>query len=153
MWVRTEEGGGSECRPVMGRIGTEAMSRHYSARKRADFRQFLLHENNCNASTEDRAEERQRGALKADEDPDRLSFLHAVRVIRRKLPAFGAIPPQQKTTFHEAVLDEILEERMVSSRHRWNPRGIKRKMSNYPLRSAKGKKHLKPIADYVQILK
>jgi Insertion element 4 transposase N-terminal/Transposase DDE domain len=32
-------------------------------------------------------------ALKADEDPDRLSLLHAVRVIRRKLPAFGAIPP------------------------------------------------------------
>lgn len=32
-------------------------------------------------------------ALKADEDPDRLSFLHAVRVVRRKLPAFGAIPP------------------------------------------------------------
>jgi DDE family transposase len=32
-------------------------------------------------------------ALKADEDPDRLSFLHAVCVIRRKLPTFGAIPP------------------------------------------------------------
>ena len=32
-------------------------------------------------------------ALKADEDPDRLSFLHAVRVIRRKLPTYGAIPP------------------------------------------------------------
>ena len=32
-------------------------------------------------------------ALKADKDPDRLSFLHAVRVIRRKLPAFVAIPP------------------------------------------------------------
>lgn len=32
-------------------------------------------------------------ALKADEDPDRLSFLHAVRVIRRKLPLFSAIPP------------------------------------------------------------
>jgi hypothetical protein len=32
-------------------------------------------------------------ALKADEDPDRLSFLHAVRVIRRKLSTFGAIPP------------------------------------------------------------
>jgi len=26
-------------------------------------------------------------------------------------------------------------------------------MSNYPLRSAKGKKHLKPIADYIRILK
>ena len=32
-------------------------------------------------------------ALKADEDPDRLSFLHAVRLIRRKLPTFAAIPP------------------------------------------------------------
>jgi len=32
-------------------------------------------------------------ALKAGEDPDRLSFLHAVRVIRRKLPQFAAIPP------------------------------------------------------------
>ena len=32
-------------------------------------------------------------ALKADEDPDRLSFLHAVRVIRRRLPAAVAIPP------------------------------------------------------------
>jgi IS4 transposase len=32
-------------------------------------------------------------ALRADEDPDRLSFLHAVRVIRRKLPLFAALPP------------------------------------------------------------
>jgi hypothetical protein len=32
-------------------------------------------------------------ALKAKEDPDRLSFLHAVRVVRRKLPMFSAIPP------------------------------------------------------------
>jgi hypothetical protein len=35
----------------------------------------------------------QEAALKADEDPDRLSFLHAVRVVRRKLPACSAIPP------------------------------------------------------------
>ena len=32
-------------------------------------------------------------ALKSGEDPDRLSFLHAVRVIRRKMTLFGAIPP------------------------------------------------------------
>ena len=32
-------------------------------------------------------------ALSADADPDRLSFLHAVRVVRRKMAAFGAIPP------------------------------------------------------------
>jgi hypothetical protein len=32
-------------------------------------------------------------ALQADEDPDRLSFLHAIRVVRRKLPIFGAVSP------------------------------------------------------------
>lgn len=32
-------------------------------------------------------------ALTADDDPDHLSFLHAVRVIRRKLSSFPAIPP------------------------------------------------------------
>jgi hypothetical protein len=32
-------------------------------------------------------------ALKADADPDELSFLHAVRVVRRKLATFHAIPP------------------------------------------------------------
>ena len=36
--------------------------------------------------------------------------------------------------FHEAVLDEILQERVVSSRNCKCPRGIKRKMSKFPLR-------------------
>lgn len=33
-------------------------------------------------------------ALRAQEDPDRLSFIHAVRVVRRKLSTFHAIPPR-----------------------------------------------------------
>jgi thymidylate kinase len=32
-------------------------------------------------------------ALKADEDPDRLSFLHAVRVVQRRMARYVAIPP------------------------------------------------------------
>ncbi|MGH8922435.1 MAG: IS4 family transposase, partial [Actinomycetes bacterium] len=32
-------------------------------------------------------------ALRAGEDPDRLSFSHAVRVVRRKLPLFAALSP------------------------------------------------------------
>src|ERR671912_1154763 len=35
-------------------------------------------------------------ALRADEDPDRLPFLHAVRVVRRKLPLFAALPPSSE---------------------------------------------------------
>ena len=47
------------------------------------------------------------------------------------------LPPRQKKAFHEAVLQEILQERVSSSRQRINPRGVKRKMSNYPLRPRK----------------
>lgn len=38
-------------------------------------------------------------ALKADEDPDRLSFLHAVRVVRRKMTTFASIPPSGQESF------------------------------------------------------
>jgi hypothetical protein len=73
-------------------------------------------------------------ALKADKDPDRLSFPHAVRVIRRKLPAFLAIPPQHTLAFHDTVLDEILQECLQPRGHRRNRRAVKRKMSNFPRR-------------------
>ena len=36
---------------------------------------------------------RHEAALRPDEDPDRLSFGHAVRVVRRKLPLFLALSP------------------------------------------------------------
>jgi hypothetical protein len=81
-------------------------------------------------------------ALKADEDPDRLSFLHAVRVVRRKLPLFPATPPRHRRAFHDTVLEELLQERVVSSRNRRNPRGVKRKMSHFPLR----RRDSKPLA-------
>jgi len=35
-------------------------------------------------------------ALKANEDPDTLSFLHAVRVVRRKIARFASIPPSEQ---------------------------------------------------------
>ena len=43
-------------------------------------------------------------------------------------------PPEERAAFHEGVLEEILEERAVSSRNRRNPRGVKRKMSIFPVR-------------------
>src|SRR5215207_1234714 len=43
-------------------------------------------------------------------------------------------PPRRRRALHEAVLDEILEERVASSRGRQVPRGVKRKMTNYQLR-------------------
>lgn len=39
------------------------------------------------------------------------------------------------------MLDEILQEWVASRRGRRNPRGVKRKMSNFPLRP----RHAKPL--------
>ena len=36
--------------------------------------------------------------------------------------------------FHQDTLDEILDERVVKSRGKRNKRGVKRKMSNYPIK-------------------
>lgn len=38
-------------------------------------------------------------------------------------------------TFHNSVIEEILEVRVISSRGRCNPRAVKKKMSTYPVRS------------------
>jgi len=49
-------------------------------------------------------------------------------------PERSLFPPQDRKAFHDMVLDEILDERVSSSRSRVNFRGVKRKMSNYNLR-------------------
>ncbi len=68
-------------------------------------------------------------------DPDDLSFVHAVRVVRRRLQNPG--PRRRTRTVRSRDLcREILEERVVSSRGLRRPRGVKRKMSNYPIRRA-----------------
>ena len=38
-------------------------------------------------------------ALQADEDPDRLSFVHAVHVVQRRMPRYAAIPPSAEESF------------------------------------------------------
>jgi hypothetical protein len=47
---------------------------------------------------------------------------------------------------HKAVLNEILEERVVSGRGRQVPRGVKRKMSSYPLRPRAPQKTTRAIS-------
>ena len=68
-----------------------------------------------------------------DLDPDDLSFVHAVQVVRRRLQN----PDPRRRPLTARIRDlcrEIREERVVSSRGLRRPRGVKRKMSNYPVR-------------------
>jgi hypothetical protein len=51
------------------------------------------------------------------------------------------------------VLEEILDEPAASSRNRRNPRGVKRKMSNFPLRRAYTRLPLIQIPAAISIVK
>jgi hypothetical protein len=51
------------------------------------------------------------------------------------------------------VLEEILDEPVASSRNRRNPRGVKRKMSNFPLRRGYKRLPLIPISTAIRIVK
>src|SRR4051812_23772429 len=50
------------------------------------------------------------------------------------LALFMQVSYRHRNTFHETVLAEILQERVAPSRGRSQPRGVKRKMSGYPIR-------------------
>ena len=63
-----------------------------------------------------------------------LSFLHAMRVVQRRVARYAAIPPWQGKALHEAILKGIPGECVASNRDPVNPRGVKRKMCYYPLR-------------------
>jgi hypothetical protein len=56
--------------------------------------------------------------------------------------------------FHDSVIEEILEEKVASNRGRHIPRGVKRKMSAFPLRS-RGAVHTPRlvIENHIQIFK
>jgi len=51
------------------------------------------------------------------------------------------------------VLEEILDESVASSRNRRNPRGVKRKMSNFPLRRGYKRSSLIHISAAIRIIK
>ena len=51
------------------------------------------------------------------------------------------------------MLDEILQERVVSSRGRRTPRAVKRKLSKFPVRRRQAPAALPDITKVVRILK
>jgi hypothetical protein len=51
------------------------------------------------------------------------------------------------------VLEEILDEFTASSRNRRNPRGVKRKMSNFPLRRGYNRRPRIQICAAIRIVK
>ena len=69
---------------------------------------------------------------------DRLSFTHAIRVIRRNLAAMPAFPPREVELWMNRLIEEILQDRLPPRKGRYGPCGGKRKMSGYPIRRSRG---------------
>jgi hypothetical protein len=65
-----------------------------------------------------------------------LSFIHGgVRVLQRRMPSVGAIPPpKHRESWLDSVLSEIASHRAVASRGKRNIRKVKKRTSNYGAR-------------------
>jgi hypothetical protein len=75
-------------------------------------------------------------AQQAQLDPDRLSFIGAVRILQNAVPEFQMTAPEQLPALYQRLLRDIGRKRLPPRRLRSNPRVVKRKMSNFKLKRA-----------------
>ena len=73
-------------------------------------------------------------ALQAHVDPDRLSFTHALEVIRDAVAEFQMTAPDQLDRLYTRLLTDIANKLLPERRPRTNPRVVKRKMSKFRLK-------------------
>ena len=64
-------------------------------------------------------------------DPDRLSFVAALRILKLRLPECPNTGPAETTRWYQQVLEEIAVEKLPTRQNRVNPRVVKRKMSKF----------------------
>jgi hypothetical protein len=87
-------------------------------------------------------------ALQADMDPDRLSFVHALEVVRDAVPEFQLVVPEQLSLLYARLLVDLAAKRLPERRPRSNPRVVKRKMSNFKLKRAEHQRPPKPRGSF-----
>jgi len=94
-------------------------------------------------------------AVQSGLDPDRLSFINAVRIIRDAVPEFQMTTSEQLPRLYQRLLDDVARHRLPKRADRSNPRVVKRKMSKFKL---KRKDHLrwpqpsKPFQEAIVVL-
>lgn len=89
-------------------------------------------------------------------EPDQLSFIHAVRVIRETIPMMRAACVEQLPLLYRAMIRSIAIGRLPPRRNRINPRVVKVKMSNFAKKRTEHYRHpppQKPFEQAIVILK
>jgi len=95
---------------------------------------------------------RHEAALIKDIDPDKLSFVHTVRVIQRAISAFQRTATRLLPRMYEQMLHEIAEEILPDRRVRFYPRVIKRKLSNFAVKRDKHRQIKQPSQPFHQVI-
>jgi hypothetical protein len=73
-------------------------------------------------------------AWNANLDPDRLSFIQSIRLIRASIPEFQLVDPAHHERLYQRLLHDIARQTLPPRRDRTNPRVVKRKMSKFKLK-------------------
>jgi hypothetical protein len=73
-------------------------------------------------------------ALEADEDPERLSFTHALHVLQSSLRDFEIAAPELYPGLYRRLLQDLARERLPERAPRVEPRAVKRKVIKWPLK-------------------
>jgi hypothetical protein len=71
-------------------------------------------------------------ALAAGVDPDRLSFVHAVRLVQDAIPEFQMVAPADLPRLAARLLRDLTRGRLPARRRRSHPRVVKRQQSKFP---------------------
>jgi hypothetical protein len=89
-------------------------------------------------------------ALLSDVDVDRLSFVHALEVVRDAVAEFQLVEEAQVAALYARMLADIADKRLPQRRPRSNPRVVKQKMSNFKLKRAEHYRPPKPYDSFRQ---
>jgi hypothetical protein len=84
-------------------------------------------------------------ALQADLDPDRLSFVGALRIVQDALIEFQLADPACHPALLARLLNDIAREQLPARRNRINPRVVKRTVIRFP-RKRSQHSHPAPLA-------
>lgn len=77
---------------------------------------------------------RLKAAQFAGVDPDRISFVVTLRKLCESIDQFQQTVLKQRPLLMRRLLQDIVDEKLPERRNRYNPRVVKRKMSNYLLK-------------------
>ena len=89
-------------------------------------------------------------AVQARLDPDRLSFVHALEVVRIAIPEFQMTAPAQHGSLRKRLLRDLVSALLPVRRSRINPRVVKRKMSDFHLKRAEHARWPQPSMPFHQ---